>query len=94
MERMREAGVPQGRDWRAVVLAQVAFYAGLGVIIPGGMVAGYLLGNFLDEHLHTAPFLGMMGGLLGTAGGIIEVIQIVTRKEKNGPDSLDSNSRG
>jgi F0F1-type ATP synthase assembly protein I len=76
--------VAQIKDWRVEVLAQVAFYTGLGVIIPAGMVAGYFFGSFLDEHLHSAPILGMIGGLLGTAGGIVEVIQIVTRRAKNG----------
>jgi F0F1-type ATP synthase assembly protein I len=79
--------VPQHRDWRADVLSQVAFYAGMGFIIPGSLVAGYFLGRIADEFFHTSPILGMIGGLLGTAGGIVEVIQIVIRREKNGKDS-------
>ncbi len=79
--------MPQQKDWRVEVLQQVAFYVGLGALIPAFMIAGYFVGRFFDESLHTAPILGMIGGLLGTAGGIVEVIQIVTRREKNGKGS-------
>jgi F0F1-type ATP synthase assembly protein I len=70
--------------------AQVAFYSSLGFIIPGGAVGGYFFGWFLDEHLHTTPVLGIIGGLAGTAGGIVEVLQLVTRAEKRSEDGNDS----
>ncbi len=64
------------------VWAQVAFYTSLGLIIPAGLVGGYLLGWWLDDHFHTTPIFGMIGAGLGTAGGITEVIQLVTRTSK------------
>lgn len=69
---------------------QIAFYSGLGFIIPGGAVGGYFLGEFLDEYLHTAPVLGIIGGLAGGAAGIVEVLQILTRTEKQSADRDDS----
>ena len=72
------------------VWAQVVFYSSLSFIIPGGALGGYFLGWLLDEHLHTTPILGIIGGLAGTAGGIIEVLQIVTRTVKKGADGNNS----
>src|SRR5579872_6434637 len=42
--------------------SQVAFYTSLGFIIPGSVVGGYIIGWFLDQHLHTKPVLGIIGG--------------------------------
>lgn len=68
---------------RENIWAQVAFYSSLGFIIPGSVVGGVLLGWFLDDHLHTFPILSITGGVAGAAGGIIEIYQILTRKEKS-----------
>jgi F0F1-type ATP synthase assembly protein I len=73
---------------------QVAFYSSLGFIIPGGAVGGYFLGWFLDEHLHTTPFLGIIGGLAGAAAGIVEVLQILTRTEKSADRDNSSSDSG
>jgi ATP synthase protein I len=71
------------RGSRNDIWSQVAFYSSLGFIIPGAVVGGYFLGWFLDEYLHTSPFLGIIGGLAGAAAGIVEVFQILTRAEKS-----------
>jgi F0F1-type ATP synthase assembly protein I len=63
--------------------AKVAFYTGLSFIAPVSAIAGYALGWFLDEHLHTAPVLASLGVLAGVALGITEIIRIVMRREKN-----------
>lgn len=63
--------------------ARAAFYATLSSIIPGSAVAGYFLGWFLDRHLHTGPVLSVVGIFAGTAAGIVEVIQLVQRTERN-----------
>lgn len=77
----------QGDLW-----AQIGLYSSLGFILPAGAVAGYVLGWFLDGWLHTSPVLGIVMGFLGAAGGIFEVLRILTREEKRaGRD--DSNSK-
>lgn len=68
---------------RSDVWAKVAFYTGLSFIAPVSAIAGYALGWFLDEHLHTAPVLALLGVLAGVALGITEIIRIVIRREKN-----------
>lgn len=65
------------------IWALAAFYSSLGLIIPGALVGGTLLGWLLDEYLHTYPTLSTIGGIAGAAGGIVEVYQILTRTEKS-----------
>lgn len=65
------------------VWARAAFYVSLGFIIPAGVVGGYLLGRFLDSWLRTGVVLTVILTLAGAAAGIVEVIQLVTRMEKN-----------
>jgi len=74
--------------------SQVAFYTSLGFIIPGSVVGGYIIGWFLDQHLHTKPVLGIIGGLAGAAGGIIEVFQLLTRMEKRADQDASSGDSG
>ena len=63
--------------------AEAAFYLGLSFIIPVSAVAGYLLGAYLDRHLHTGSVLGAIGAVVGAVAGITDVIYTVTRKEKS-----------
>lgn len=62
--------------------AQVAFYAGLGFVIPVAVIVGYVLGWLLDQWLHTARTFALIMALLGAAGGLVEILQILTRQEK------------
>lgn len=72
--------------------AQVAFYTGLGFILPAGAVAGYFLGGLLDKWLHVGVALPVVMGFLGAAGGVVEVLRILTREEKRASRN-DSNKR-
>jgi F0F1-type ATP synthase assembly protein I len=62
--------------------AQIGFYTSLGFIVPAGAVGGYLLGWLLDEWLGTKPVLAVVISILGAAGGILEVLRLLTRAEK------------
>ncbi|MGH9356126.1 MAG: AtpZ/AtpI family protein [Terriglobia bacterium] len=69
--------------------ARAVFYASLGAIVPASAVAGYFIGLFLDRHLHTGAVLSIVGVFAGTAAGIVEVIQLITRMEKNAANRGD-----
>jgi ATP synthase protein I len=68
----------QGNVW-----AQVGLYASLGFILPAGAVVGGAAGWFLDRWLHTSPWLTLVLGLLGAAAGLIEVLRVMRRAEKD-----------
>jgi F0F1-type ATP synthase assembly protein I len=60
---------------------QVGRYSQLALMLPAGTVAGYLLGSLLDRWLHVT-WINIVGLLLGTAAGLIELIRQVSRDTK------------
>jgi F0F1-type ATP synthase assembly protein I len=70
------------RGKQSEIWAQVGFYTGLGFIIPAGAVIGYAMGSLLDGWIHTTHIFALIFGLLGAAGGLVEILQILTRAEK------------
>jgi len=60
---------------------QVGRYSQLALMLPAGTVAGWLLGSALDHWLH-ASWINVVGLLLGTAAGLIELIRTVARDTK------------
>jgi len=82
------------REKQSNVWAQVAYYTGLGFILPGGLVAGYAIGWGLDRWLRTGPVLAVVMAVLGVAGGFVEVLRILTRAEKAGPERSEGDGRG
>ena len=63
--------------------AQVAYYSSLGFIIPAGAIVGVLIGWELDRLLHTAPVLEVGFAVAGGVGGLIELLRILKKAEKN-----------
>jgi F0F1-type ATP synthase assembly protein I len=63
------------------VWVQVGRYSQLALMLPCATVAGWLLGSALDRWLHTS-WMGVVGLLLGTAGGLIELIRTALRDSK------------
>jgi ATP synthase protein I len=79
---------------RADLWAQIGIYTSLGFIIPAGAVGGYVIGWLLDEWLHTKPVLGVIMGFLGVAGGVVEILRILTREEKRASRNNPNNRPG
>jgi F0F1-type ATP synthase assembly protein I len=60
---------------------QVGRYSELALLLPAGTVVGWLLGSALDRWLHTS-WIGVVGLLVGTSGGLIQVIRTISRDTK------------
>ena len=60
---------------------QVGRYSQLAFMLPAGTVAGWLLGSLLDHWMHTS-WIKVLGLILGTSGGLIELIRTVSRDTK------------
>ncbi len=76
------------------VWSRVAIYSGFGMIIPSAVVAGYLIGRFLDATLHTQPILALVFSLAGAGAGTFEVIRLVTRMEENAANDDSEDGKG
>jgi F0F1-type ATP synthase assembly protein I len=72
--------------------AQVGFYSSLSFILPGGALGGLGLGWLLDRWLHTSPVFALILGLVGAGAGVVEILQILTRAEKQ--DDTDKSNDG
>ncbi len=64
--------------------SQVGFFTSLGFILPAGALVGCIGGWYLDRWLRTLPLLTVVLGFLGAAAGLVEVLQILRRAEKDG----------
>jgi F0F1-type ATP synthase assembly protein I len=71
----------QKSDQKKNYWVQVGRYSQLALMLPAGTVAGWLIGSFLDHWLHTA-WINVVGLLLGTVAGLIELIRTVSRDTK------------
>ena len=69
---------PQGPNKKKNPWVQFGKYSQLAFMLPAGTVAGYLLGALLDRWLHV-NWISIVGLLLGTAGGLIELIRTISR---------------
>lgn len=74
------------------VWAKVAFYSGLGFILPGAIVGGVVLGYYMDRWLKTAPVLAIVMGALGAVAGFVEIFRLLARAERS-ESGNDANNR-
>ncbi|MGH9432737.1 MAG: AtpZ/AtpI family protein [Terriglobia bacterium] len=70
---------------------QVAYYTGLGFIVPAGAVVGVLLGWELDRIFHTAPVLEVVCAVAGGVAGFIEILRTLKRAEESAGMKDDRN---
>lgn len=57
---------------------QFGRYSEIAFMLPAGTVAGFLLGALLDRWLHQS-WISIVGLLLGTAAGLIELLRTISR---------------
>jgi F0F1-type ATP synthase assembly protein I len=63
------------------IWAKVAYYSGLGFILPAGAAGGFGLGWLVDRWLHTAPTFALLLGMAGAAAGVIDILRILKKAE-------------
>lgn len=64
------------------LMRQLSMAMELPFVLVGGVAIGGLLGYLLDRWLHTGPWLALVFGALGFAGGMWEVLRRLSREEK------------
>ncbi len=74
------------------IWSKVAFYSGLGFILPGAIVGGVVLGYYLDRALGTRPLLAVVLGALGAVAGFVELLRVLARAERSDGRN-DTNNR-
>jgi len=60
---------------------QFGRYSQIAFMLPAGTVAGYLLGALVDKWLHLT-WVSIVGLILGTVAGLIELIRTALRDTK------------
>lgn len=68
-------------DRRDPVMAMVAKYSSLALVLPAGAFVGYIIGYLLDKAFGTS-FLRVVLLLLGIIGGLIEVLRTLLKDSK------------
>jgi F0F1-type ATP synthase assembly protein I len=81
---------PSGR--RMGVWAKVAYYSGLGFILPAAAMGGFGLGWLLDRWLHTSPIFALILGVVGAAAGVVDILRVLNRAEAQ--DDADDRNDG
>ena len=54
----------------------------LPFVMIGGVVIGGGIGYLIDRGLHSSPIATLVGGLLGFAGGIWEILKRLSREDE------------
>lgn len=73
--------LPEDPDRKKSPWVQFGRYSQIAFMLPAGTVAGYLLGALLDKWLHTS-WIAVVGLILGSVGGLIELIRTVSKDTK------------
>jgi F0F1-type ATP synthase assembly protein I len=75
------ASTPEDPDRKKSPWVQIGRYSQIAFMLPAGTVAGYLLGSLLDRWLHVT-WISIIGLILGTVAGLIELIRTILRDTK------------
>lgn len=68
---------PEDPDRKKSPWIQFGRYSQIAFMLPAGTVAGYLLGALLDRWLHR-NWISVVGLILGTVAGLIELIRTIS----------------
>jgi len=73
--------LPEDPERKKSPWVQFGRYSQIAFMLPAGTVAGYLIGSLMDRWLHTT-WINVVGLLLGTVAGLVELIRMVSRETK------------
>jgi ATP synthase protein I len=65
------------RSWRSLL-----DLSAVGMVLVVSILIGYLLGDYLDSKLGTSPWMMVLGVLLGSAAGFVQLFRTVSRSQK------------
>ncbi len=74
-------------------LTVLALVGWLGFVMAASVIAGFLLGLFLDRLLGTSPFLTLALLLAGIGGGMLAVYRVAMRTMEAGADERNATDR-
>ncbi|MGO0123396.1 AtpZ/AtpI family protein [Desulfothermobacter acidiphilus] len=72
-----------GRSGWGKALRYFAVASTISIQFAASVVVGWWLGNYLDQRWHTAPWLGLLGLLVGIGAGILGIVRLLTRMGAN-----------
>jgi ATP synthase protein I len=67
--------------------------AGIGPLLVASVLVGYLIGTWLDSKLGTSPWLLVLGVLLGTAAGFVNLVRLLQNLGETGKKQGRSRGR-
>jgi len=69
-------------DWKKDEKKNWAAYSTIGLMFPTSIAVGVAIGYFLDEYLHTSPYLLIVFTLYGVGAGFWNLIKTTGLNEK------------
>lgn len=57
-------------------------YGAVGIQLSLTVVAGWFIGNYLDQKWEISPWLALTGLVLGFVGGLVNLIRILNWRQK------------
>jgi ATP synthase protein I len=69
---------------------QFALATELPFLLVGGVVGGAFLGYLLDRWLHTKPYLMLVMGAVGFAGGLRDLLRRLSKSDSDSSSGTNS----
>jgi ATP synthase protein I len=71
---------PRRTDFR-----RLAELSSTALVLPSSIAVGLFFGYFLDNKLHTAPWLLLVFTVIGIASGLISLFRVIKKQMKDEP---------
>jgi F0F1-type ATP synthase assembly protein I len=64
----------------------------IGIEMVVSLALGYFAGSYADRHLHTKPWLTILGFLIGIGASVKAMVRIARQYKRENPDEDDHGS--